>query len=314
MVRLCATLVALLVALPAWAADERPGAGVDVRPAVSGIVEEEFQHRILYRALADLGYTVTEPIEVMYVALPEAIAASEADFTAVFWDPMTVPYYQKAGGDGKLMVQGSFIENVVQGLLVDQKTARTHGITSLHQLKDPDLAKLFDRDGDGKAELIGCNAGWACETAIEKLLAAAGVQDTVEQVQGDYFEAMNAAIEDVRQGKPVLYYAWSPSWVNAVLEPGAEVRWLDAPGEGRYGFPVNTQRILVNRDFALANPAAMRLFEVANIPIADINQQNYEIHTGENTSEAIDKDVDAWIAEHRTEYDRWLAAARAATR
>ncbi|OLT68771.1 hypothetical protein BI334_30540 [Moorena producens 3L] len=33
------------------------------------------------------------------------------------------------------------------------------------QLKNPKIAKLFDSDGDGKANLTGCNPGWGMELA-----------------------------------------------------------------------------------------------------------------------------------------------------
>jgi glycine betaine/proline transport system substrate-binding protein len=37
------------------------------------------------------------------------------------------------------------------------------------------VAALFDGDGDGKADLIGCNPGWGCEGAINHHLDAFGL-------------------------------------------------------------------------------------------------------------------------------------------
>ncbi|WP_284109139.1 glycine betaine ABC transporter substrate-binding protein, partial [Escherichia coli] len=59
-----------------------------------------------------------------------------------------------------------------------------------------------------------------------------------------------------KEGKPVLYYTWTPYWVSDVMVPGRDVVWLQVPfsslpGEQKnvdtklpnganYGFPVNT--------------------------------------------------------------------------
>lgn len=50
-----------------------------------------------------------------------------------------------------------------QGYLIDKKTADKYHITNIEQLKDPKIAKLFDANNDGKADLTGCNPGWGCE-------------------------------------------------------------------------------------------------------------------------------------------------------
>ncbi|WP_432288488.1 glycine betaine ABC transporter substrate-binding protein [Aminobacter sp. BA135] len=39
-------------------------------------------------------------------------------------------------------------------------------------------------DGNGKADLYGCEPGWGCERVIEHQLDAYGLRDTVEEKQG----------------------------------------------------------------------------------------------------------------------------------
>lgn len=51
----------------------------------------------------------------------------------------------------------------MQGYLIDKKTADEYKITHISQLSDPKLAKLFDSNGDGKADLVGASAGWAAK-------------------------------------------------------------------------------------------------------------------------------------------------------
>lgn len=117
----------------------------------------------------------------------------------------------------------------LQGYLIDQKTATEHGIKDLTQLKDPAVAALFDIDGDGKADLYGCEPGWGCERVIVHHLEAYGLNDTAAQQQGSYFAIIPDAIERIKAGKPTLYYTWTPLWVSAVLRPGQEVSWLTVP-------------------------------------------------------------------------------------
>ena len=115
-----------------------------------------------------------------------------------------------------------------------------------------------------------------------------------------------------------------------VLVPGKDVIWLEVPfsalpGEGQgldtstpsgknYGFAVNTQRIVANRAWADANPAAKKLFSIMRLPVTDITAQNRAMHEGEKKPADIEKHVDAWIRANQPTFDGWLAAARAAAR
>ncbi|MDT1847641.1 proline/glycine betaine ABC transporter substrate-binding protein ProX, partial [Acinetobacter baumannii] len=88
-------------------------------------------------------------------------------FLAVHWDPLHSDYYDNAGGDAKLLRTGSYAGPAAQGYLIDKATADKYDITNIDQLRDPGIAKLFDHDGDGKADLTGCDPGWGCEAMIE---------------------------------------------------------------------------------------------------------------------------------------------------
>lgn len=318
------TALALAFALPALA-NEKPGEGVTVRPIVATQIEEHFQHRILFRALEDLGYTVAEPNEAEYQTIHLAIGTGDADFTAVSWHTLHDAFFQEAGGDAVMTKVGTYIEGALQGYLIDKATYDS-GVTDLAQLKDPEVAKKFDADGDGKADLAGCIPGWGCERVIETGLDAYELRDTVTHNQGAYQAMMADTIARFQNGEPILYYTWTPYWVSGVLVPGRDVEWLSVPftalpdgatGETEFngknlGFAVDSIGIVARNDFLEANPAAAKLFEVAKLDINDISAENALITNGENTSEDIDKHVADWIAAHQADYDSWLAAAREA--
>lgn len=319
------TAMALLLAASPALANDKPGEGVTVRPILPTQMEEFFQHYILFHALEDLGYTIADPNEAEYQTMHLAIGAGDADFTAVSWHTLHDGFYQEAGGDAVMTKVGTYIKGALQGYLIDKKTYDS-GVTDLSQLKDPEVAKKFDADGDGKADLAGCIPGWGCERVIETGLDAYGLRDTVTHNQGAYQAMIADSIARFQNGEPILYYTWTPYWVSGELVPGRDVEWLSVPftalpdggtGETTFngknlGFAVDNIGIVARNDFLQANPAAAKLFEVATLDINDISAENKLIADGENTTDAIDKHATDWIAAHQAEYDGWLAAARAA--
>ncbi|PYF08184.1 glycine betaine/proline transport system substrate-binding protein [Rhodobacter viridis] len=319
----CALLMS--VAATPLMANDTPGAGVTVRPILPTQIEEFFQHRVLFRALQDLGYTIAEPNEVEYQTIHLAIGTGDADFTAVSWRALHDAFYQEAGGDKVMTKVGTLIDGALQGYLIDKATYDS-GVHDLSQLKDPEIAKKFDADGDGKADLAGCIPGWGCERVIEHELTEYGLRDTVTHNQGAYQAMIADVIARNANKQPVLYYTWTPYWVSGALVPGRDVEWLSVPytslpdgGTGNttfngknLGFAVDSIGVVARNDFLAANPAAAKLFEVAKIDINDVSAENKLITDGQNTSADIDKHADDWIKAHQATYDGWLAEARKA--
>jgi glycine betaine/proline transport system substrate-binding protein len=306
----------------------KPGDGVTAQPLKSSIAEETFQTLLVMKALEDLGYEVEDIQEIEYAAGHVAIANGDATFMADHWDPLHIDFFEKAGGDDKIYRKGVYSTGALQGYLIDKKTADEYDITNLEQLKDPEIAKLFDADGDGKADLAGCTPGWGCEKVIEHHLDAYGLRETVTHNQGSYSAVMADTITRYEQGEPVFYYTWTPYWVSGVLVPGKDVTWLQVPfsalpGErddvnteladgSNYGFQANVQRIIANKAWAEDNPAAAKLFEVMEISSNDISAQNLRMRDGEDKPADIERHVEAWIMANQDTYDRWLEEARAA--
>ncbi len=316
-----------LVAQTAPAAD-LPGKGIEIQPLQSTISEETFQTLLVNKALAKLGYDVKSSREVDYNVAYTSIASGDATFMAVNWDPLHADQYQAAGGDAKFYRQGNYVEGAAQGYLIDKKTADKYHITTIDQLKDPQLAKLFDANGDGKADLTGCTPGWGCEAVINHQIEAYGLSKTVEHNQGNYAAIIADTMARFKEGKPILYYTWTPYWVSDVLVPGRDVVWLQVPfsslpgaqknistklpNGADYGFPVNNMRIVANKQWAQANPAAAKLFAIMRLPIGDVNAQNLRMHEGQASEADIERHANGWIAAHQAVFDGWVANAAAA--
>lgn len=323
-----ATLSSLALVNSAGAA-VAPGNGTSITPAFSNIAEERFRGEVAMEGLRELGYDVQTPKETAYPAMFLALSYGDADFTVHMWNKLHDSFYQKAGGDKTMIKVGAVMPGVLQGYLIDKKTAEKYNIHSLTDLKDPKIAKLFDANGDGKADLTGCNPGWGCELVVDHHMKAYGLEKTVEVNKGSYFALMADTITRYKEGKPILYFTWVPQWLSNVLVPGKDVEWLSVPYTSlpdgnndvpttykgkNLGFAVDEIMAVMNRDYAKENPAAAMFLSKLQIPAADESAENLKMHNGEKSMDDIKRHAKEWIAAHRDEFDGWLQMARDAAK
>ena len=179
----------------------------------------------MYRLLLErLGYRVEDPVTMENREFYHALAAGEVDLWVNGW----FPTHDRHLEDGLVETVGTQVDaGALQGYFVDAATSAAYGITNLGDLADPELAALFDLDGNGKADLIGCQVGWTCAEIIEHHLNAFRLTGYVEQIQGDYSPLIAETIARQRAGQPVLYYTWTPNWTVGELVPGRDVVWLE---------------------------------------------------------------------------------------
>jgi len=324
---------ATITALPAIS-EELPGEGVVVKPTNQALLEERFQEDIVLIGLERLGYDVEEPVTVSVPAAHLAVAQGDRTLYTPHWHPLHRQFREGAGLDNTWEAgvdSGTpTVTGALQGYLIDKKTADEYGITNVEQFKDPEIAAIFDRDGDGKADLVGCKPGWGCEAVIEHHLDAYELRDSIEHHRGDYFIQMADAMARYNAGEPIFYYTWTPLWLSGELVPGEDVEWLEVPftslpdedGEpdtklpdGRnVGFEVNEMNIVANRQFVEENPAAKRFFELVEIPINDISAENLLIQQGEDQPADIRRHAEEWIEENSETFNAWLDEAREAAK
>ncbi|MDJ0510188.1 MAG: glycine betaine/L-proline ABC transporter substrate-binding protein ProX [Crocosphaera sp.] len=308
-----------------------PGKGVRVSSSSSVSTYGIFVTEIVNIGLEKLGYQ-TEAVKELDIPVAHiSIGNGNIDFYGVHWQKLHEKFFSESGGEEKIERIGVIIADAVQGYQIDKNTADKHNITNLEQLKDPKIAKLFDSDGNGKANLTGCNPGWGCELVIEHHLETYGLRDTVEHDQGNYDTLLAGTIARQRQGKPVFYYVYTPHWSSIVLEVGKDSRWLEVPFtslpkelgkvteqetsvDGKnLGFAIDKIRIIANKDFITANPAAKSLFELINIPIEDVNAQQQLVQEGESRPEEIRRHAQQWVENNQELFDSWVEEARNST-
>jgi glycine betaine/proline transport system substrate-binding protein len=296
-----------------------------------GVLEELFQTEVVNIALEELGYELIPAAEEDYETLHRAVAAGYLDFIPVHWHRLHDSFFEAE----QMERAGLLVENARQGYLVDRQTAETYGIQSISDLQNPAIARLFDYDGDGLANLIGCNEGWGCSEVIEYHLDAYNLRATVEHDRGQYSTLIQETINRFQQGQSILYYTWTPYWVSEVLKPDQDVVWLEVPytslpasqGEvseastsvdgKNLGFVIDSIGVVANQAFLDEHPRAHCFFRVARIGDEAISGQNQLMRSSsggsQNTVTKIRQHAEDWVNANREQFDDWLAAARQAS-
>lgn len=295
-----------------------------------------FQAEVYKELLERLGYVVEGPRTMDNPEFYQSAANGDMDLWANGWFPLHNSFINQDGIKGNVEPIGYQVEaGALQGYMIDKKTADAYAITNLDDLRNPNIARLFDADGNGLADLIGCNAGWGCEPIIEHHIDKYELVDTVEQIQGDYSPLMADTVERYERGESVLYYTWTPNWTVGTLVPGEDTVWIEVPfpslpsgGQAleqktiidgirgcvndpcSMGYPPNDIRAVANTDFLDQNPAVRILLSVIEIPLKDIHEQNARMLAGEDDEDAIRRHALEWIEDNPNRVKRWLAPAK----
>ncbi|MCP8894157.1 hypothetical protein KYK29_04380 [Shinella daejeonensis] len=94
-------------------------------------------------------------------------------------------------------------------------------VKSIEDLRDPNIAALFDKDGNGKGEYWAGDAGWASTKMWQVKFKSYGLSELweAEVVPDATFKSqLKAAIANER---PILFYYWTPEWIHAAYELSA---------------------------------------------------------------------------------------------
>lgn len=105
-----------------------------------------------------------------------------------------------------------------QAMCVTKSTAERTGITNLSDLTDPDMAKNFDTDNDGRGEIWIGASGWA-STNVEKIRAKSyGYDQTMTLKEMDETLALAEVDSAVAQDKNIVFFCYTPHHMFALHE------------------------------------------------------------------------------------------------
>ncbi len=311
-------------------ADERPGEGVTVQPAVATWTSAIPVSWAFAELLEDLGYTVQTPVSLSNPVAYLAIAEGDADYWPNGWFPLHNPQLPDNFDEVATIFDPHCTGCGIQGYLVDIPSIEEYEIEGIEDFRRDEVKEAFDATGDGRADLFGCPPGWGCHEGINAMLDEFELHDDINHVDAGYAANFAEALSRIEAGEPALYYTWGPSSWLLALVPGEDVMWINAPGiledeaeraEGidgavsdpiEMGFVAADIQVAANNEFLEENPAAEELFRQVRLPLEWISEVDGMIDEEDLTDDDVRPIVREWLDENREMVDEWLEAARAA--
>ena len=290
------------------------------KPIAAGVSQFEpggfLSEALISIALEELGYDAPPIMRAMYSMAYKALTYNHANWMPYYWDPTHDAYINKK----KIHIFNTVLINSCNsGYVMDKKTADKYNIKYLSQLKDPKLAKIFDKDLDGKADVIGCTEGWFCDRFIKQHMKYLNLYDNINLIGGRYEVTILNGLKQLRDGEPVIAYFYTPHWVSDKLKIGTKTVkiGLEPPNKngeygkfGQYGFPRTAIKIAANKQWIANNPAAQRLFEVVQLPFTEIDEIIKKTRNGYDTPAKIRQLANIWINNNKAIFNSWVNEAR----
>lgn len=191
-------------------------------------------------------------------------------------------------------------------------------VKSIEDLKDPEIAAMFDKDGDGLGEYWAGDAGWASTKTWQIKFKSYGLSDLWEPdiLPDATFKALLES--SVQREKPVLFYYWTPEWVHAayditpIEEParteGCEDVNLDAEDwleVSSFSCIASNAKIYVAYSLSLEerNPAAAKFLSQMALDPATVNQWVLEIGRDGLDPQDVAED---WVAANMDIVNGWI--------
>ncbi|MGI9374153.1 MAG: glycine betaine ABC transporter substrate-binding protein [Hyphomicrobiales bacterium] len=207
-----------------------------------------------------------------------------------------------------------------QAMCVTKGTAERTGIVNLSELSNPDMAKNFDTDGDGKGEIWIGAAGWA-STNVEKIRAKSyGFSETMKLKEMDETLALAEVDNAVAQKKNIVFFCYTPHHMFAlhdlvilkepaydeakwkVIQPTDDPEWLE-----KSEAPVAWNTAYLHIHFAAAleekNPAAAKLLSQVKLDTDTVSAMTYALVVEKQDPAEFAK---KWVGENSSTVDSWL--------
>jgi len=304
--------VAASIAVPAFAADVVIGVpnwpSVRVTAHVLKVVMED-----------NLGLTVelqngTNPVVF------EAMDSGAMHVHPEVWMPNQVNLNDKFVKQKKTVRMNPNGVSGDQAMCVTKHTAEATGIKDLNELSDPEMAKKFDTDGDGKGEIWIGAAGWA-STNVEKIRAKSyGYAETMQLKEMDETLALAEVDNAVAQKKNIVFFCYTPHHMFAlhdlvilkepaydaakwkVIQPTDDPQWLE---KSEAGVAWNTAKLHIHYAAALekSHPAAAKLLGAVKLDTDTVSKMTYALVVKKEDPADFAK---KWVAENGSTVDSWL--------
>ncbi len=208
-----------------------------------------------------------------------------------------------------------------QGMCVDQATADKHGITSIDDLTNPDIAALFDSNGDGQGELWIGAPGWA-STNIEKIRAKSyGYDQTLELTEIDETVAYANLDNAIKAGDPWAGFCYTPHYVFAlhdmqileepaydaakwnVTQPTDDPNWLEISDAG-VAWDLAYLHVHYAKSLEDSHPDVAKMLSNVKFDTDTVSAMTYALVIDKQEPLAY---AEAWVAENEDAVLGWMS-------
>ena len=179
-------------------------------------------------------------VEIVPAELAVAFAAMDRgdgsiDVAPDFWLPNQADKWDRyvAPGSRESVVVNERPYAGEQGFFVPGYVQDEHGISAASDLADPEKARLFDSDGNGKGEYWVGPAGWNTVLINQLKARSYGFEPYFEPLILGEAVFKSKLESDIAARRAVLFYYWKPEWVHAAYD----LRMLEEPAFDGYAMP-----------------------------------------------------------------------------
>lgn len=161
-------------------------------------------------------------IAATQVALYEALDKGDnsVDIVADMWTdhlPQQMQNYVLPGGRQTIILNTTPYLGT-EGIFVPTYVVEEHGVKKLEDLAKPEVAKLFDSDGNGKGELWAGAVGWESTNHTEVRGKTYGFDKSMEYTTVEQAVFLAQLKDAVDNKKPIAFYYWTPEWIHAAYK------------------------------------------------------------------------------------------------
>jgi len=289
-------------------------------------------------AISDLNWTGAKAIAHVMKAVIEGPLGSEAviieglsdqsiisagmdkgDGSADVWTDMWMPNQQ--GPWDKYIVEAKSVAHNkpykgTQGMFVPSYMADT--LSSFDDLNKPEVAAMFDKDGNGKGEYWAGDASWKSTKMWQVKFKDYGLTDLWEPeiISDATFKAQLKTAYGNQ--KPMLFYYWTPEWLHAAYdltrleEPTFtegcmdlkldQEDWLEASS---FGCAHQDAEIFVSYSKSLEqrNPAAAKFLSQVQFDPAVVNDWILKIGRDEMDPQDV---AEEWVENNADIVEGWI--------
>lgn len=191
-------------------------------------------------------------------------------------------------------------------------------VSSVEDLAKPEIAAMFDKDGNGKGEYWAGDAGWNSTKMWQVKFKSYGLDELWEpEILPDAtFKAQLASA--IQREQPILFYYWTPEWVHAAyditpIEEPARTEgcedvnldnedWLEV---SEFSCASNDAEIFVaySKSLEERNPPVAKFLSQMKLDPATVNQWILQIGRDEEDPRDV---AETWVSENMDIVNSWI--------